>query len=96
MTLLPHVIWAGVAIFAVVRICGVAENALLQNSQDIAAARVDDQVIGVPEDLVAIATQEREVWAQEEVMRVIRERYEALRDWNAVRSAMGVGRRDDA
>jgi len=38
--------------------------------------------------------QENEVWAQEEVMRVVRERYEELGDWNKVRVAVGVGRID--
>jgi len=38
--------------------------------------------------------QERESWAQEEVFRAIRERYEELRDWNKVRAAVGVGRID--
>ena len=54
------------------------------------------QVSDIPEDLVAVALQENEVWAQEEVTRVIRERYEQYRDWNKVRMAMGLGRRDDA
>jgi len=48
--------------------------------------------VEVPEDLVAVANQERESWAQEEVLRVIRERYEDLKDWNRVRAAFGVGR----
>ena len=48
----------------------------------------------VPEDLMAIAMQENEAWAQEEVLRVIRERYESLQDWNKVRVAMGIGRID--
>jgi len=50
----------------------------------------------VPEDLMALAMQENEMWAQEELMRVIRERYEMYRDWNRVRSAMGLGQRADA
>jgi len=45
----------------------------------------------VPDDLLAVAAQENEVWAQEEVIRVIRERYEELQDWNRVRRAMGIG-----
>lgn len=48
----------------------------------------------IPDDLMAIAVTENEVWAQEEVVRVIRERYEDLRDWNKVRAAMGIGRID--
>lgn len=54
----------------------------------------DPYSVDIPNDLLAIATAENEVWAQEEVVRVIRERYENLRDWNKVRAAMGVGRID--
>ena len=50
--------------------------------------------VELPDDLVAVAMQERESWAQEEVLRAIRERYEELRDWNKVRAAVGVGRID--
>lgn len=50
----------------------------------------------IPEDLQAVALQENEIWAQEEVIRVIREKYEQYRDWQKVRAAMGIGRRDDA
>lgn len=49
-------------------------------------------VAEVPEDLVALAMSEREAWAQEEVLRVVRERYVDLGDWNLVRTAMGIGR----
>ena len=50
--------------------------------------------VEVPDDLVAYAMQEREAWAQEEVLRAVRERYEELHDWNKVRSAVGIGRID--
>ena len=50
--------------------------------------------VEIPDDLVAVALQENEVWAQEELARVIREKYEQYRDWNRVRMAMGLGRRD--
>ena len=49
-------------------------------------------VADIPEDLIAVALQENEVWAQEEVTRVIREKYDAYRDWQKVRTAMGLGR----
>lgn len=50
--------------------------------------------VAVPEDLVAFALQEREAWAQDEVLRAVRERYDELKDWNAVRAALGIGRID--
>lgn len=51
-------------------------------------------VVEIPEDLLAVAMQETESWAQEEVVRAIREKYELFGDWNRVRSSFGVGRRD--
>jgi hypothetical protein len=53
-----------------------------------------DPLVEIPNDLVAVAMQERESWAQEETLRAIRERFEDLRDWNKVRAAVGVGRID--
>ena len=50
--------------------------------------------VEIPDDLIAVALQENEVWAQEEMTRVIREKYEQYKDWQKVRTAMGVGRRD--
>jgi hypothetical protein len=54
----------------------------------------DSNAVEVPDDLVAVSMQENEVWAQEEVLRAITERYEKLQDWNKVRFAMGIGRID--
>ena len=45
----------------------------------------------VPEDLVALAMTESELWAQEEMLKAMREKYELYGDWNRVRSAFGVG-----
>jgi hypothetical protein len=47
--------------------------------------------VAVPEDLLALVASEQTQWAQEDVLRVIKERYEDLRDWNRVRRAMGIG-----
>jgi len=60
----------------------------------VADSRGVGEPVAVPEDLMAVALQENEQWAQEETMRAIRERYEDLGDWNAVRAAMGIGRID--
>lgn len=91
MPLLAHAIWAVVVLAAVFRVCQVAlAFAPLRNTSGATAyAEID-----VPEDLVAYAMQEREAWAQEEVLRAVRERFEELRDWNKVRSAVGIGRID--
>ena len=89
MDLLPHLIWAGVAMYAIAQ----AMDAVALFAPD-RTANQPDAPVEVPEDLVALAMTEQEAWAQEETIRAMRERYEALKDWNLVRAAFGVGRRD--
>ena len=88
--MLAHLLWAGVAVYAIHRLSELAERfAPAVSDEGAPVAPVE-----VPDDLIAVAMQERESWAQEEVMRAIRERYEELKDWNKVRAAVGVGRID--
>jgi hypothetical protein len=86
------VLWPLAAIYAVHRICETvtlfAPVPVEQNDED------DAYSIVVPEDLVAVAMQYPDGWAQEDMMKAIREKYDALRDWNLVRSAFNVGRID--
>ena len=93
LTLLPHLIWAGVAVYAVWRMTEVVSAF---TPQAIAASKPSAPSEEIPEDLMALAASETETWAQEEMVRVIQERYETLRDWNRVRSAMGIGIRLEA
>ena len=92
MTDILLVLWPLAAIYAVHRICEtvtlVAPVPVEQNDED------DAYSIVVPEDLVAVAMQYPDGWAQEDMMKAIREKYDALRDWNLVRSAFNVGRID--
>lgn len=88
MELLPHLIWASVACYAIARIADAVEQFVPAPVADV----VD--MPEVPEDLIALAMTEQETWAQEETLRAMREKYEMFRDWNRVRSAFGVGRRD--
>lgn len=89
LSLLPHLIWAGVAIFAIRHLAAVIE----QFAPEAAAQATAPTEL--PEDLVALAMTEQETWAQEEVVRAMRERYDTLKDWNLVRAAFGVGRREN-
>jgi hypothetical protein len=84
------VIWAAVAVYAIRQAVAVAG----QWAPTREAPVNDAYDITVPEDLIAIALQYPESWAQEDMMKVIREKYDTLRDWNLVRSAFGVGRID--
>jgi hypothetical protein len=88
--ILVHLLWVAVAAYAVHRFAAVAER-FAPNVPEIAPLPASAEV---PDDLIAVAMQEREAWAQEEVLRAIRERYEELKDWNKVRAAVGVGRID--
>ena len=82
------VLFALVLAFAVERFARVSEAFIAAKYP----APVDGEAeVPIPEDLVALAMREREAWAQEDVLKVIRERYADLQDWNRVRAAMGVG-----
>ena len=93
LALVPHLIWAAVAVYAIWRIAAVVTEF---TPKAIAATKPSAPSEEIPEDLMALAASETETWAQEELVRVIQERYDALKDWNRVRSAMGIGIRLEA
>lgn len=61
----------------------------------------DAPLIEIPADIEALAQQESALWAQDDVRKAARERYDALRTsalsdvdrWNLVRKALGIGTR---
>jgi hypothetical protein len=88
--MLAHLLWAAVAVYAIHRLSVV----VAQFAPAPPVSTLPPAPAEVPEDLVGVANQEREPWAQEEVLRAIRERFEDLKDWNKVRTAFGIGRMD--
>lgn len=90
--MLAHVLWAAVTVYALHRLSAVVER--FAPVRPAAVTPPVEPSVEIPDDLVALAMQERESWAQEETLRAIRERYEDLKDWNKVRSAVGIGRID--
>jgi hypothetical protein len=48
------------------------------------------EMIEIPPDLMALALNETEEWAQTQTMKVLREKYAEYHDWNRVRAAVGV------
>jgi hypothetical protein len=92
LIVIAEILWPIAFVVAAFRLAKALEAFAPKNSSD--EEKEDPYNVDIPNDLLAIATAENEVWAQEEVVRVIRERYENLRDWNKVRAAMGVGRID--
>ena len=91
MAWLEVILWPLVAVYAVTKVCHTLTQFVPKVPVALPVEAYDDTV---PEDLVALALQYPESWAQEDMMKVIREKYDTLRDWNLVRSAFGVGRID--
>jgi hypothetical protein len=89
--MLAHLLWAAVVVYTVHRLAHIVERFVPLAPE---AAPLPTPIVEIPDDLVAVAMQEREAWAQEETLRAIRERFEDLQDWNKVRAAVGVGRID--
>jgi hypothetical protein len=89
LALLGTVVWAGVAVYGIWRMARVLDRFVPVQTAGSATAQANDFAM-VPADLVAIAMMESEPWAQDDMMRVIRERYNTFGDWNRVRAAIGV------
>lgn len=85
IALIQTALWVAVTAYAVWRLAAVCERFVPPVPKDHAPVQV-------PHDLMAFALSHGEDWAQEEVLRAIRERYETTNDWDAVRMAFGIGR----
>ena len=81
-----HLLWAAVVVYTVHTVA-----TLVREGRPAAA---QEQVLEVPQDLIAYAMSFSETWAQEDAMRAIQQSYEQWKDWNRVRAAMGIGRMD--
>lgn len=81
-------VWAAVLAFAVERWARVADRWVVARHPAPSAAPEAEPPI--PRDLLALAAQYPDPWAQEDVLKVIREKYAEFKDWQLVRSAMGV------
>lgn len=90
MTALVALIWAGVALIALWRGEKLAYAWLARTDPKAH----DPQVVLIPDDLEALVLEESEIYAQQSVREVIRERYADLNNWNKVRHAMGIGEID--
>lgn len=81
-------VWAGVAVYAIRTI----QHAWAHRAEATPSSGAEE--VSIPDDLMALAMSQTESWAQEDLLRVVREKYEDLRDWNRVRAAMNIGRID--
>ena len=89
VALLAALAWPAAIVYAVWRLAPVLETFAPERAYNEASAtEIADSRI--PPDLAGLARQYPDAWAQEDIMQVIRERYAEYKDWNKVRSAMGV------
>ena len=89
---LLRVLWPLVLVYGIYQCCATVK--LFAPVRETKQVEDDPYDATVPEDLIAVAMQYPEAWAQEDMVKAIREKYDALRDWNLVRAAFGVGRVD--
>ena len=95
---LASIAWASVTAYGLWRVSDVFERvglAFVERLGDFKPQR-DNFAPPVPEpipdDLAAMAFQEQEAWAKEDVLKSIREKHEEHKDWNKVRVAFGLAR----
>lgn len=84
--LLAALAWAALAAFVVFRADTFAHRWLDRVKPEHRSLSIE-----VPDDLVGMAMQESDRWAQDQTLEAIRERYEKLQDWNKVRAAFSLG-----
>ena len=95
-SLFASLAWVSVAVYAVSHAADIAHRWLDLHTPSTDPIEVP---IVLPADVEALAQQESAVWAQDDVRKAARERYDALRDsalseqdrWNLVRKALGIG-----
>jgi hypothetical protein len=86
--LIAAIVWAALAAFFIVKLDAFGKLVLERTKPHV----VDATSIEIPEDLMALASQETEKWASDATIEAIRERYAQYgHDWNRVRKAFGLG-----
>jgi hypothetical protein len=96
VSLVIHLLWAGVAVLLIERASRLSERWL---GLQYPAPALEEHELVVPQDIVALAMRESEEWAQEEVLKAAKERFLKVKDatmpdaqrWNLVRKALGIG-----
>lgn len=99
--MLTSVLWASVVAYGLWRGSAVVEKvglAFVERLGDFKPHResfAPPAPAPIPDDLSALAFNEQEAWAKEDVLKAIREKYEEHGDWNKVRVAFGVAMRPE-
>jgi hypothetical protein len=89
--LMASVLWAAVALAALHKADQWVSKVLARWVQH----GEGPEQIRIPNDLMALSNMESEIHAQESVRDAILEAWERYKDWNKVRTALGVGTIDE-
>lgn len=93
--------WAGVIGYGLWRMSAVVERvglAFVDRLGDFKPSResfAPPAPAPIPDDLSALAFNEQEAWAKEDVLKAIREKYDEHQDWQKVRVAFGLAMRPE-
>lgn len=83
MDAFPTLLWVGFSVYLVERLLPFI-GPLLTAKHPVPPKMTEP----MPASLVAIAEQESEPWAREQMLQAMREAYEDTRDWNTVQRRM--------
>lgn len=90
-------VWACALVYAAHRLACAFETGVATFARAAWPAPEEaEPLVVIPDDLAALAMQYDEEWAQEDVLKAMRERFEQRKDWNLVRQAYGVAPTDEA
>jgi hypothetical protein len=98
LDLFEMILWASVTGYGLWRVSAVVERvglAFVERLGDFKQHResfAPPPPAPIPDDLSALAWNEQESWAKEDVLKAIREKYEEYHDWDKVRVAFGLAR----
>jgi hypothetical protein len=94
-------LWASVAGYGLWRVSAVLERVGLAFVERLGDFKPHRESFAppvperIPDDLSALAFNEQESWAKEDVLKAIREKYEEYHDWQKVRVAFGLAMRPE-
>jgi hypothetical protein len=98
LDLFTTMLWASVTGYGLWRVSAVVERVGLAFVERLGDFKLHRESFAppapapIPDDLSALAWNEQESWAKEDVLKAIREKYEEYHDWDKVRVAFGLAR----
>ena len=89
--LLTAALLCGTLLYALRQVLALADRALsLRERADARAAQTPEK-LRIPPDLLTLADEQSEPWAQEQMRSALREAFEELGEWDLVRAKLNRG-----